>query len=535
MTKSRSPQREPRRGGAAADHERADDEAEQRRRAPGRRASRRSSKTSVTSIVSPSATNTAISARLASDVWKRSISRLVRRARVADQQAGDEDGQEARAVQRPCDAVDDARSGEHPERVQRPVRQASACASPAGARPRRRRRRRSRPPSRQRTRATTVQKLAVVARRELDHADHQRDPDRVVRAGLALEDRARAPADLAAAEDGEHHGRVGRRERGAEEAARSSSEKPSSGVRGDRDEAGRRERAEDAERRRSARRPRGTRRQPTCMPPSKRITISATTPIRSTVRDRDRVGERREEVRRDRRREQEQRRRRDREARGRSSRPRSASEKPAGDDEDDRPEGGDLVQGGQSRLADGGVRRLHFLTDRSPSAHSEPPILRSHAANGLALLLVLAFVAAVAAAARARSRRRRRRGGRSVATAAARSTLFRHAASSSAGSTRAASTITDLTPDDSAADSSGATTSPGRSPRGGVTWCGKSVRFRLIGGRYRASSRHAASTSRPSGSAGHDRHDRRRPARCYSLDGDDCRSPRRVQAAAPSS
>ena len=58
--------------------------------------------------------------------------------------------------------------------------------------------------------------------------------------------------------------------------------------------------------------------------------------------DRQRVGERREEVRRDGRGEQEERRRRDREVRGqlaRDDRQRDA----AGDDQDDRPEGADLV------------------------------------------------------------------------------------------------------------------------------------------------------------------------------------------------
>ena len=48
------------------------------------------------------------------------------------------------------------------------------------------------------------QTVTVVVRRELDHADHQRDPDRVVRARLALEDRAGAAADLAVAEHREH-------------------------------------------------------------------------------------------------------------------------------------------------------------------------------------------------------------------------------------------------------------------------------------------------------------------------------------------
>ena len=58
----------------------------------------------------------------------------------------------------------------------------------------------------------------VRGRRELDHADHERDADRIVRARLTLEDRAGAPADLAPPEHGEHDGGVGGGERGAEQA-----------------------------------------------------------------------------------------------------------------------------------------------------------------------------------------------------------------------------------------------------------------------------------------------------------------------------
>ena len=50
-----------------------------------------------------------------------------------------------------------------------------------------------------------------------EHADHQRDAHRVVRAGLALEQRAGAAGDLAPAEDREHHRRIGRRQRGADD------------------------------------------------------------------------------------------------------------------------------------------------------------------------------------------------------------------------------------------------------------------------------------------------------------------------------
>ena len=84
ITNSRSPGAGAPAASSGADHERARDEArgQRRARAPSRQTS--PAPRSVRSIVSPSATKTTISARFASDVWKRSISRLVRRARVAD-------------------------------------------------------------------------------------------------------------------------------------------------------------------------------------------------------------------------------------------------------------------------------------------------------------------------------------------------------------------------------------------------------------------------------------------------------------------
>ena len=84
-------------------------------------------------------------------------------------------------------------------------------------------------------------------RRELDHPDHQRDPNRVVRAGLPLEERPHAAADRAVAENGEHHRRVGRGDRRAEQAAHdpAETERP---VAEERDQPGGGERAGRAER-----------------------------------------------------------------------------------------------------------------------------------------------------------------------------------------------------------------------------------------------------------------------------------------------
>jgi hypothetical protein len=77
--------------------------------------------------------------------------------------------------------------------------------------------------------------------------DHQRDPDRVVGARFALENGAGASADLAVAEYGEGDGRVGRRERGAEDAGGSPGETEQP-VRRHCHQPGGRERAHEAER-----------------------------------------------------------------------------------------------------------------------------------------------------------------------------------------------------------------------------------------------------------------------------------------------
>ena len=81
------------------------------------------------SIVSPSATKTTISARLASAVWKRSISPLYGARASPIRMPGDEDGEEAGAVRDGRDAVDDAGRGERPQRVQRLVRQRDSGAA----------------------------------------------------------------------------------------------------------------------------------------------------------------------------------------------------------------------------------------------------------------------------------------------------------------------------------------------------------------------------------------------------------------------
>ena len=87
----------------------------------------------------------------------------------------------------------------------------------------------------------------TVGRRELDHPDHQRDSDRVVDAGLALEDRPGVAADLLVAKDRKHDRGVGRRERGAEHPGQRPAEVEQE-VRAHGDDDRRRERADDPER-----------------------------------------------------------------------------------------------------------------------------------------------------------------------------------------------------------------------------------------------------------------------------------------------
>ena len=256
-------------------------------------------------------------------------------------------------------AVDHAGEGERAQRVKGGLRQADPAHQPEAGAPRRPRSRRPlRRPSRPRT-PDDRPEGAVVARRELDHPDHQRDPDGVVRAGLALEDRARPAAHLAAAEDGERDGRVGRGERRAEEAA---------GDPGETEQPMRR-RPRSAPAVRTCRghpsesigtSARRSRRQPISMPPSKRITTSATTAIRSTVTNEiasRRPGQRSEAAAAT---------TRKRAALGIASRSVSRrAEQREGearrDDEHDLPEGCDLVHPGHNlRSPAAALVRLHF-------------------------------------------------------------------------------------------------------------------------------------------------------------------------------
>ena len=203
-------------------------------------------------------------------------------------------------------AVDRARGEHHGEWIERPVgkrRPAKQAAERDGA---------GDPddeadrPSRSTNSRSTIANEPPSVGRELDHADHQGDADRVVEARLALEDRARAAVDLLPGEHGERHRRIGRGERradqprdGPREVEQRSAPPPR---RAPRCRRCRRRRAIDDRHRRA----RGSAASRCFVPPSKRITTSASVATRWTSW---KVSDRREpvdEVGRDRRDDEQQ-------------------------------------------------------------------------------------------------------------------------------------------------------------------------------------------------------------------------------------
>lgn len=96
--------------------------------------------------------------------------------------------------------------------------------------------------------------------------------------------------------------------------------------------------------------------------------------------------------------------------------------------------------------------------------------------------------------------------------------------------------ITDLTPEDLNFPQVWGDDEPQvELPRGGVKYCGQSVRFRLIGGKFRivVSGRGIDLSAVGVGDGTIVADDLRQPG-VYSLDGDDCRSPRAVCKPLPS-
>ena len=196
-------------------------------------------------IVSPSATKTVISARLDRPDRKLSISPFRGSASSPSRMPATKTAMKPE----PCRedrAVDHPRGGEDSQRVQRRLgerhppdqRQQEAPAGHAD---------RDADGHLDRELLQNAPERPLVARGELDHPDHERDADGIVRAGLALEHRAAAAADLAVAEDTEDDGRVRRSDGGAEQAGGRPREIQED-VAGEGHEPGCRERAEHAER-----------------------------------------------------------------------------------------------------------------------------------------------------------------------------------------------------------------------------------------------------------------------------------------------
>ena len=201
-----------------------------------------------------------------------------RRRRGAEHEAGQVDGEEARAVR----ATARRRTRARRSRPRRPGtgRPTAAVTLPQeehgeGSRPRGRPRRRSTARWTASQSASPTPEVGVLDR--LDAADHEQHRDRVVDAGLALERARQAPPQRRAAQHREHRGRVGRGHGRAEEqrlAARSRSNSalaasavsPAVPMRARASRAGSTSRA-----------PAGSRRSPLDRPPSKRMKASAMT------------------------------------------------------------------------------------------------------------------------------------------------------------------------------------------------------------------------------------------------------------------
>ena len=197
------PLRRGRAGSAAAaqpDQQRPDHEGQRAPRSPDRGPTRRSRVSTDTPTVRPRTTNATISPRLASAAWNRSISRLYGARSSPITMPGDEHREEPGAV----------RDGRQPEQHQahRPASAAGTAPRPAAA-PGGMNHSSAPPPSTPTTTPTpicsanlasaTCPNAAPLNRDPADSsARHQRDADRVVGAGLPLQDRAAAARRLPA-------------------------------------------------------------------------------------------------------------------------------------------------------------------------------------------------------------------------------------------------------------------------------------------------------------------------------------------------
>ena len=119
--------------------------------------------------------------------------------------------------------------------------------------------------------------------REFDHSDHQGDSGGIIHACLALKSRPGATADFAPTEHREHHGGIGGCQRGTEQAGQCPVHaEDEMGEGGDRARQSRNVPTKPSDRTGTSEARR--RRIPISMPPLKRMMMSATTAMRSTVR-----------------------------------------------------------------------------------------------------------------------------------------------------------------------------------------------------------------------------------------------------------
>ena len=136
---------------------------------------------------------------------------LVWETRVAEREPCDEDGEKARPVrQRRC-AVENSRQSERKHRIEALDRQWQPPQQ------RQQRQRSGEPHGRADPHLDGElpdddEPRCVIVSGKLDQTDHQGDPGRIVHSRFALQGRAGAAGDLAAAEHGEHDCRIGGRQ-----------------------------------------------------------------------------------------------------------------------------------------------------------------------------------------------------------------------------------------------------------------------------------------------------------------------------------
>lgn len=142
---------------------------------------------------------------------------LERRRGVSDEDPGDEHGQEPRSLRHGGEPVETDRDRERAQRVEALAGQ----RDPADGLQQHPAARRTDGGTDRHLQGERPQHVADGARVDVasdgEQAEQQRDTDRIVRPRLALDDHTGPASDLPVAQYGEHDGRVGRRQRGAQQ------------------------------------------------------------------------------------------------------------------------------------------------------------------------------------------------------------------------------------------------------------------------------------------------------------------------------